>query len=88
MVFDQSVFHSTEQGKSNSVGPSGYTNRPTPQNVGLFAFLRSIFKGLHALAQSQTLCLAMSLRSGARSLLGAFSAFGNPTLGSLKVARP
>jgi hypothetical protein len=67
---------------------SGYTNRPTPKNVGLFAFLRSIFMGLHAQAQSQTLRRAMSLRVYARSLFGAFSAFGNPTLGSLKVARP
>ena len=39
MVFDQSVFHSTEQGKSNLVCPSGYTNRPTPHNVRLLAFL-------------------------------------------------
>jgi hypothetical protein len=31
---------------------------------------------------------SMNLRSQARIVLGAFSAFGNPTLGSLKVARP
>jgi hypothetical protein len=46
---------------------------------GLLAFLRSIFKGLHALAQSQTLRRAMSLPTQARIGLGAFSAFGNPT---------
>ena len=59
-----------------------------PHNVGLFAFLRGIFQGFTALAQSQTLYRAMSLPTRARIVLGAFSAFGNPTLGSLKVARP
>ena len=86
--FEKSSVCSTEQGKSNSVRPSGYTNRPTPQNVGLFAFLRSIHRGLHAPAQSQTLPGAMSLPTQARNGLGAYSAFGTPTLGSLKVARP
>jgi len=31
------------------------SSRPTLKNVGLFASLRSIFRGLTALAQSQTL---------------------------------
>jgi hypothetical protein len=66
---------------------SGYTNRPTPKNVGLFAFLRSIFMGLHDLVQSQTLCSAMSLQTHARIVLGALSAFGPSTLGSLKVSK-
>ena len=86
--FEKSSVCSTEQGKSNSVRPSGCTSRPTPQNVGLFAFLRSIHRGLHAPAQSQTLPGAMSLPTQARNGLGAYSAFGTPTLGSLKVARP
>jgi len=47
-----------------------------PQNVGLFVFLRSIFQGFTALAQSQTLPGAMSLPTQARIGLGAFSAFG------------
>jgi hypothetical protein len=38
--------------------------------------------GLHDLAQSQTLSWAMSLPTQARIGLGAFSAFGYPTLGS------
>ena len=54
----------------------------------MLAFLRSIFTSFTALAQSQTLPGAMSLPTRARIGLGVFSAFGNPTLGSLKVAQP
>jgi|694.fasta_scaffold15064_9 hypothetical protein len=61
--------------------------RPTPQNVGLLASSCSIFIGLLALATSQTLCRAMSLRTLARIVLGASSVFGHLTLLSLNVCR-
>ena len=49
---------------------------------------KQFFLGLHGLAQSQTISWAMSLPTQVRIGLGAFFAFGNPTLGSLQVARP
>jgi hypothetical protein len=80
-VFEESVFPATEYGKSNSVCHSGYSvmvvsemGRPTPQKVGLFEFLRSIFWGVLALATSQTLPRTKSLRNSARILLGDFFA--------------
>ena len=75
LVFDANLSPATELRVSNIVCPSGYTNRPTPQNVGLFAFLRSIFKGFLTLAKSQTLPRALSLPTQARILLGVFPPF-------------
>ena len=47
--------------KAKTVCPPEINDRPTLQNVGLLAFLRGIFRGLHALSQSQTLPGALSL---------------------------
>jgi hypothetical protein len=65
-----------------------HRSRPTPQNVGLREFLRSVFKGFLGLSQSQILPRAIFLRTQKRILLGAFSAFGHPTRRRLKVAQP
>ncbi|MBU6173664.1 MAG: hypothetical protein KGQ60_07655, partial [Planctomycetes bacterium] len=67
---------------------SCYTNRPTPQNVGLFAFLALVFVVFREFLTSQTLPIATTLRLPARHQLGLISLPPLGTLPSLKVARP
>jgi hypothetical protein len=87
-MFQYGTEGSTVSRASNFFGPLGYTNRPTPQNVGMFAFLAPVFPVFRHTLASQTLPFLTPIRRPARILWGDFLHLLAPTLGTLQLARP